>query len=252
MCIEMVFLGTGSSSNPKRAQSSLLIDIDGSFRIVIDLGCRAYNILKGLGLTSQDIDLFAFTHAHYDHICGLPLMIFSESFSRSSLIKIIADDLTWDTILKLYKTVRRIGGKHEASLKRISASPCVFNPSKDIEIELFPVAHTIEAYGVKISTGGLTIVISGDTSPTKNVIKRASSATIVVHEATLPSNVSLNDEIKEGHTSVKKAVEIASLSAYKGFLYHISDRSEYDAILYTALSKGKVVIPEDTFKYKLC
>lgn len=251
MCIEIVFLGTGSSANPKRGQSSIYISIEEKLRLVVDFGCRAYNILREMGLRSKDIDLFIFTHTHYDHICGLPLMLFSESFNKRPTIKIVSDDLTWDNILSLRNTVIKTGVKYKPVLKRVFKPPILYMLPYNISLELFPVKHTVDAYGVMISNKDYKIVISGDTAPSINVMKRVLGATLAIHEATLPIGVTKKKERLEGHTSVKKAIKIIS-SAERGVLYHLSEKSEKDAISLASIERGKIYVPEDRTRLKLC
>jgi len=251
LCWEIVFLGTGSSAHPRRGQSSLYISLRDELRVVIDFGCKGYNLLRRLGLTSRDIDLFIFTHTHYDHICGLPLMLFSESFSRRPILNVVADDITWDNIRSLSSIVLKTGIKYTPEVKRVLKPPFRHELSQNLVLEMFPVEHTIEAYGVILYDKGVKVLISGDTSPSLNVSKRVKGSTLAIHEATLSSSASLREEKLKGHTSVRDAIKIVS-QAEKGALYHLSEESEKEAISLASVERGKIYVPEDFTKLKLC
>jgi len=251
LCWEVVFLGTGSSAHPRRGQSSIYISLRDELRVVIDFGCKAYNLLKRLGLTSKDIDLFIFTHTHYDHICGLPLMLFSESFSRKPTLNIIADDITWKNIRSLLSIVLNTGIKYTPEIKRFLRPPLRYELSQNLVLELFPVEHTVEAYGVSLHDKEIKVLISGDTSPSFNFLKRVKGSTLAVHEATLPSSASLHEEKLKGHTSVRDAINMVS-RAERGALYHLSEESEEEAINFASVERGKIYVPEDFTKLRLC
>jgi ribonuclease BN (tRNA processing enzyme) len=250
LCLEVTFLGTGSSSHPSRSQSSMLISVNDNLKIIVDMGCNSYNFLKRLGFTYKDIDLFIFTHTHYDHLCGLPLMLFSESFKGSPFIKVIADDITWNNIISLVSVLLRTGIKFKPVLDRIASAPSLLRLG-NVFIESFPVKHTVKACGVEITSNDFKVVISGDTSPIEELRKRARGSTLTAHEATLPSGTDPITQIKEGHTSVDEAVKIV-MESERGVLYHLSEASEKDAIVYASSYSGKVIVPDDLTKIKIC
>lgn len=87
---------------------------------------------------------------------------------------------------------------------------------------------------------GRKIAISGDTRPSKKLIRAARGADVLIHEATLES--SLAEEAKEyGHTTAAEAAKIAKEAKVKNlYLYHISSRYDDSTVL---LQEARRIFP---------
>jgi ribonuclease BN (tRNA processing enzyme) len=71
----VTFLGTGPGNVvPGRFQSSILLEAGGK-RVLLDAGEPCSTQLLELGFRLPDLDAIWITHAHADHIGGLPLLI---------------------------------------------------------------------------------------------------------------------------------------------------------------------------------
>jgi ribonuclease Z len=71
----VTFLGTGPGDVAAgRFQSSILLEVDGK-RILLDAGEPCSSQLLEIGFAIRDLDAVWITHAHSDHIGGLPLLI---------------------------------------------------------------------------------------------------------------------------------------------------------------------------------
>jgi ribonuclease BN (tRNA processing enzyme) len=71
----LTFLGTGPGNVAAgRFQSSILLEL-GSKRVLLDAGEPCSSQLLDLGFRLPDLDAVWITHAHADHIGGLPLLI---------------------------------------------------------------------------------------------------------------------------------------------------------------------------------
>jgi len=85
-----------------------------------------------------------------------------------------------------------------------------------VEVEAFQVNHgSLEAYGYKFVTPNRTIVISGDTSPSQNLVEAAKGCDILIHE--VYSTVGLQSRPQDWqnyhstvHTSSHELAEIAN------------------------------------------
>ena len=71
----VTFLGTGPGNVAAgRFQSSILLEVGGS-RVLLDAGEPCSSQLLDLGSVLPNLDAIWITHAHADHIGGLPLLI---------------------------------------------------------------------------------------------------------------------------------------------------------------------------------
>jgi ribonuclease Z len=117
-----------------------------------------------------------------------------------------------------------------------------------MRVALFPVNHSIQTSGLKISTTTASLVFSSDTAPSERVITEASGATALVHEAT-GSDRNRRILNEDGHSSALQAGEIAEKAGVDTlFLCHFDVRQ---GLLPEELQreaqmsfKGKVIIPE--------
>jgi len=248
LCIEAIVLGSGASEHPYRGQASVLVATP-DVVVLVDYGCGVHSMLARLGYEVRDVSLVVFTHGHYDHVCGLPLTVFNESHKGGGILELIADDVTYSVLEMLLEAVYKTGTPRRFKLKRVGRPPVELHGVGSVNVDVFPVRHSIEAYGVEVSYDGLRVVISGDTAPHSEVARRASGASIVIHEATLPARMGLEEQYRIGHTSVDEAVRIAS-KAERGILYHISPESELDAFKYAR--EAGVVVAWDGYGVKVC
>lgn len=73
--VSVTFLGTGPGDvMPGRFQSSILLDCGGRL-ILLDAGEPCSGRLLELGVSLPDLDAVWITHAHSDHVGGLPLLL---------------------------------------------------------------------------------------------------------------------------------------------------------------------------------
>lgn len=109
--------------------------------------------------------------------------------------------------------------------------------------------HPVEAGGRTITPDmvlgpkrrGRKIAISGDTRPVEAFADKAEGADLLIHEATLGSDLEA-EAVMYGHTTAKGAAEIAvKARAKRLFMYHISPRYEDAGPL---LEEARAVFPE--------
>ncbi len=121
--------------------------------------------------------------------------------------------------------------------------------------------QTVEVDGKKIGPDdilgpprrGRTIVCSGDTRPSVDIMDAATEADVLIHEGTLESAMS-DIALERGHSSVKHAAQTAAKARVnKLFIVHISPRYENAAALEKEAREvfENSTIPKDLFEYQI-
>lgn len=200
---KLILLGTGTPNIlPDRAQSALAIIVDEQAYIVDCGGAIMQRIAEAqarydfAALRSENLTRLFLTHLHPDHTTGLPDFIIAPwVLIRDASLQIFAPQGTQtlvDHVLEGYK----IGiGEHQHGIAPLNHSLTVEvdeiadTPTAPIyqddlvTVTAFRVSHgNLTAYGYRFVTPDKTIVISGDTCPTENLIQHAQNCDILVHE----------------------------------------------------------------------
>src|SRR5208337_4372156 len=72
-----------------------------------------------------------------------------------------------------------------------------------------PVEHGIPAVAYRIETGEGTVVISGDTRPSKSLIELAKGADLLIHECSFPDDM-VEIARKTNHSAASEVGEVAN------------------------------------------
>jgi ribonuclease BN (tRNA processing enzyme) len=233
---KVVVLGTGNpSADPERWGPAVAVVVAGKAYLV-DCGPgvvrRAAAAEKnGMpALKAKELRIVFITHLHSDHTLGYPDLIFSpwvlgrkeplEAYGPHGLRKMTEHiESAWTEDVK----VRRRGLEqanaegHKVNVHEISA-PALQTVYRDqnVTVSIFPVKHGIwrQAYGYKFETKDRSIVISGDTAPTDEVVKACNGCDVLLHEVFNPHGEELKEEhwkeyFRTFHTSPAELGEIA-------------------------------------------
>ncbi len=187
-------VGTGCPIFSKnRVKPSTVIQYSGNY-IIIDSGDGSFNEIEKYGLPQKKITGIFYTHHHLDHNAdAIPLFLNSRLRGSNAVIVGPSEPSTKelvDFILKFYKfdisyRCLRTGMSYEkfcdVKIKEIS-KPTEFNIGK-MKISATNVVHTIPAYAYRFDYAGKSIVISGDTSYSENLIKLSKNADILVMDS---------------------------------------------------------------------
>jgi len=130
----------------------------------------------------------------------------------------------------------------------------------DVRITAFLVDHRpVEpAFGFRFDSKGKSVVISGDTRPSENLIRYAKGADILIHEAYLPEHFDRVDtpevaaRLKHYHTSVEEAGQVAARADVKMLvLTHLIPGDAEKTFLERAerFFKGKIVVGRDLMRF---
>ena len=198
---EAILLGTGyPRPDPERAGPALAI-VAGDRWFVVDAGRGVTMRIAATDLKYGKLGAVFLTHLHSDHTAGLP-DLFNTSWQFG-----------WNAPLELYGPAgveglsramldffaedihirRDLVEKHPAAGAQINThvvhEGVVFDDGT-VRVTAFTVDHrpVVPAFGYRFDCGGHSIVVSGDTRPTPNLVKFARGADVLIHEAYLPEH----------------------------------------------------------------
>ena len=161
------------------------------------------------GIAASDLDTLVLTHAHPDHLYGLPSLIHNLwLMGREKPLTIMCNPDTENKAKQLIDIFSLFTRKGMFPMEWISLVSGTFENIPGMSITLFPVDHPIPTSGLKITTATSCLVYSADTAPSERVIAEAAGAKALIHEAT--GGESVKEELNpEGHSSAKQAGESA-------------------------------------------
>lgn len=190
-------LGTapGPTVNAERLGISTLVEA-GDEKLLIDCGRGSPAGLSRLGIRVAEIRKVFITHLHSDHVVAIPeLYLFPWASSGRALpFEVWGPTGTQSMMSHLEQAfafdihVRRdVDEKFPAEGIRAIAHDIregVVYESNGVRVTAFLVDHrpVAPAFGYRLDYGGHSVVLSGDTRPTENLVKFAQGADVVIHE----------------------------------------------------------------------
>jgi ribonuclease Z len=195
----VTLLGTGTP-NPRieRLGPSTLIEAGGQ-RLLFDVGRGTMIRLTEAGIPAATIRAVFLTHLHSDHTVGLPdfwltgwlppaggrrapMRVIGPRGTRAmmqGLHAAYAEDIRMRTV---EEKLPRTGVDVES--REFEADGTIYDED-GVQVTAFAVDHGGElrpAYGYRVSYGGRSVVISGDTRLSENLIRHAIGADVIIHE----------------------------------------------------------------------
>ena len=190
-------LGTngGPTINAQRLGISTLVEA-GTETLVFDCGRGSPTGLSRLGIPVTNVRKVFITHLHSDHVIGIPeLYLFPWASTGRKLpfevwgptgTKSMMDHLRQAFAFDIH--VRGdVDEKFAAEGIRAIAHDIregVIYESNGVKVTAFLVDHgpVRPAFGYRLDYGGRSVVISGDTRPSENLVKFAQGADVLIHE----------------------------------------------------------------------
>ncbi|HEY8612676.1 MAG TPA: MBL fold metallo-hydrolase [Roseomonas sp.] len=203
--LRLTMLGTGAALlDPARAQTSLLVTVDGRDHLLLDCGNGAARRLVEAGVSPSEVDRVLLTHLHVDHTADLAsFTIGAWMLNRPEAFRLYGPAGTRRLISHLLE-----GGAFDIDIRARAGYPLrqrnltVLRPEiteygpgviidePGLRVTAGLVDHIPEeispCYGFRIEAGGRVIAFSGDTTPTATMVELARGADVLVHDCTFP------------------------------------------------------------------
>ncbi|HVQ74543.1 MAG TPA: MBL fold metallo-hydrolase [Candidatus Binatia bacterium] len=188
-----VLLGTGSPPpNPERRGPAALVEL-GPERFLVDAGSGAGARLVQAGVRPYDWPRVFITHHHSDHVIDLghlmitrwivgqnaPFEVWGPAGTRRQVDKLL-DYLAWDI------DVRRshMHDRRPPAVRVTEVEEGAVLEAGGVTVSAFEVDHgpVRPALGYRFEGGGRSVVVSGDTRPSENLMRWSQGVDVLVHE----------------------------------------------------------------------
>jgi ribonuclease BN (tRNA processing enzyme) len=236
----LVLLGTGGGPRPNkmRYQPAVLI-VANDVPYVIDCGNGVSRQMVLAGINLRNLRHIFITHQHSDHNLEYGNLIYNawvsgfkgkiDSYGPPPLEKMTK--LFFD--MNVYDINIRIPDEGRSPLAPMVfpheiSQPGLVMQDENVKVTAALVNHppVVPAFAFRFDTPGKSIVISGDTTPSDNLIKLSKGADILVHEvihkqslaklmARIPNADRLLEHIVASHTTIEDVGKVAQAAGVK-------------------------------------
>jgi ribonuclease BN (tRNA processing enzyme) len=240
----IVMLGTGTPvADPERSGPSVAVVVDGT-PYLVDAGPgvvrrAAAAARETPGLAVKNLKLVFFTHLHSDHTLGYPDLILSPAVLHRKAPLVAYGprglaDMTAHLLAAWSKDIDiRLHGLEHGDPEAYVVVPHEIEPGivyvdDKVTVRAFLVKHGSwdEALGYRFETPDRTIVISGDTAPSDEVVRACNGCDVLVHEVYSSRGFAKLDASDQKyhstfHTSAPELARIATAARPRRLvLYH--------------------------------
>ncbi|MEP6711991.1 MAG: MBL fold metallo-hydrolase [Ferruginibacter sp.] len=271
--IKVTLLGTGTPLPiMERFGPSILVQA-GDEVLLFDAGRGCLQRLRQVNVSYDKINALFLTHLHSDHIVGLPDLwltgwLISERVTplnvfgpvgTGEMIKYLQKAYAFDIKIRAADD-RRFKEGSKMLVKEIQEG--VIYERNAVKVIAFKVDHhpDIPAFGYRIEYNGHSVVLSGDTRYSENLIRFAKGTDLLIHEvAVAPDTLSKSDPkypIFAHHTTVEQAAKIfrevkPKLAAYSHII-KLYGHNEQELLKRTKANyPGPFVIGEDLMSFSI-
>jgi ribonuclease Z len=200
--IKVTLLGTGAPPPVmNRFGPSILVEAGGQ-KFLFDAGRGALQRLRQIKVAWQDVDGVFLTHLHSDHVVGFPDLWLTGWLSGTGrdrplnvwgprgtkkMMSHLEQAYEYDIRIRLYDRASPDG---VILLVEDIGEGVVFEKS-GVKVTAFEVdhKHVKPAFGYRVDYGGRSVVLSGDTRVSENLIRHAQGVDVLVHEVVAPETL---------------------------------------------------------------
>ncbi|MCP4021885.1 MAG: MBL fold metallo-hydrolase [Desulfobacteraceae bacterium] len=212
----ITILGSGTCVPSLDRSSCSIVLQDQTHTFLVDAGPGTMHRLLMAGVSINDVDAILLSHFHLDHCAEVPPFIFATKypgFKRQKKLTLIGGTGITQLLDNMNRTFQGSLELPKGYFDIITLD----TTNKDtfdlgaIQIDYTKVAHKDESRAFRFTDpNGFSVVYSGDTDYSENLIKIASGADILICESALPDNKKV-----VGHLTPSLAGRIAAKANVK-------------------------------------
>jgi ribonuclease BN (tRNA processing enzyme) len=273
---QVILLGTGTPYPDPLASGPATAVVVGKRVFLFDAGAGLMRQINAANLPISGPEATFITHLHSDHTLGYPdLIITSWIMRRQSDLQVygppglkrmtnhLLQAFSEDIEIRTHGLEREVPSWLRVNVHEIN--PGIVYDKDGVKVTAIKVPHGSwkYSYGYRVDTPDRSIVISGDTSPSKALIEAAKNVDVLVHEVYLSTNLRPEDRpggefwpqyTRAFHTSEVELGQVAAKSNCKLLLLtHIIRFGGTDEQLLAGIRKGgyagTVMIGKDLGRY---
>jgi len=244
--MKLTVLGSGTAApRLNRNMSGYLLEADGR-KVLFDSGPGTLRQLSKLKVDLLDIDHVFYTHFHNDHINDLPAIIWCNNYgcARKNKLNLYGPKGFKKYIKVLIKKIMKPKLYYKINVKEMWIKSTVKIPSKNnIIIKSIKSKHTNRSVSYRIEHEGKSIVYSGDTDYSENIIRISKNADLLILECSFPE-----DKKVPGHLTTSLCGRIAAKAKVKKLvLTHFYPEADKVDIKMQCKEefKGEIVLAKD-------
>ena len=266
--LKVILLGSGSGPlvNLNQFGASTLIEA-GRVRLLFDCGRGATLRLTQVGVPIGSISRLFLTHLHSDHVIQIPDLLLAgwvgsgRGVGRTVALSVWGPKGTRDMMDHLQQAFafdihvrrdvdERIPGEGIKVISHDITQGVVFD-DEDVKVTAFLVDHgaVAPAFGYRVDYRGHSVVLSGDTRVSENLIRFAQGVDVLVHEVVDADAIrarSTNAEaIIAHHTTPEQAADVFNRVKPRLAVYSHAPNSERVMVLTRRTYTGPLQGPED-------
>ncbi|HET7678216.1 MAG TPA: MBL fold metallo-hydrolase [Candidatus Limnocylindrales bacterium] len=249
------FLGTSASvATLERGNAAFAVAAaDAQALWLVDAGPGVHQALVSSGLDAMLLEDVFLTHQHGDHLLGLP-MLSNALWDRrvTAPVRVHGPASALDALRAVTVAVFPLHDRPFRERVRLHRHAADRDQHERLDAGLVrsaPVSHSVPAVGYRCEIAGVSIVFSGDAAPSPALVRLASGADLLVHDATFsgrPAPVGRPPD----HSTAAQAAEIASRAGVRRLaLVHLPPeargRESAIAAEAAAVFRGEVLVPAD-------
>ena len=254
--IAVTILGSGTCVPSLRRSACSVMMTVGQAKLLFDCGPGTMRRLLESGTTIFDITNIFYSHFHPDHTAEFVPFLFATKYPNMNQRRTpltVAGGWGFSDFFAGLRSVYGKGIELTPGLLKIMELDNKFRDFKQFDnfsVQSAPVEHNPESIAYRVtSTGGHSVVYSGDTDYSENLIDLAQEADLLICESALPDRLRV-----KGHLTPSAAGKIASLARVKQLVlthfYPVCDQVDMVQECRRTYS-GPVVLAEDLMRIEV-